>query len=283
MNGRNKRFWWQATIANLQDIDRLWVFRFTKRQRFIFATILASLGVLATQLVPDTWRFVAIVILGIFTYLASAWALREDLAGVEYFTLLFLPTAFTIGWAMAYFLLPVRWLTRIPMTVLFAVCFYGVLLTENIFNVAAIRTIQLLRAAHTVGYFFTLLVAFLFFEVLFAFHLPALLIALIVTLLMFPLTLSYLWSLKLSPELEVKYFLYSAVMSLGIGEISWAISFWPLAANVASLFLVACLYAFLGILQHYFQFRLNRRTAVEYVLVGVAVFLIMVLTTRWGS
>ena len=58
--------------------------------------------------------------------------------------------------AFFYFLLPVRWLTRIPVVVLYAVGIYALLLTENIYNVAADRTIALLRAAHSVGYLLTL-------------------------------------------------------------------------------------------------------------------------------
>ena len=68
--------------------------------------------------------------------------------------------AFTAAIALFYFLLPVRWLTRVPVAVLYAVGMYALLLTENIYNVAADRTIALLRAAQSIGYLLTLLTYF---------------------------------------------------------------------------------------------------------------------------
>lgn len=279
---QSKWLWWRRFQVTIKGVDRLWLFRFNKRQRFVFATVVVGLVVLLTQTVPGKDRLLSIAALGVVSYLFTVWALHEDFAGVEYLTLTFLPVAFTIASASAYFLLPVRWLTRLPIAIAVALSFYSLLLTENIFNVAAIRTIQLLRAAHTVGYFFTLVTAFLLFDVLFALHLSPWWMSFGVAGILFPLVLVYLWSLDLTKNLSEKYYLFSGVLSLSLAQIAWSISFWPMRILVASLFLVTCLYAFLGIVQHYFQMRLNRRTALEYILVGVVVFFIVLVTTRWG-
>ena len=76
------------------------------------------------------------------------------------------------GVALFYFLLPVRWLTRLPVLAIFGISMYLLFLTQNIYNIAAIRTIQLLRAAHAVGFLFTIVSAFLIYNVIFALHLP---------------------------------------------------------------------------------------------------------------
>ena len=60
-----------------------------------------------------------------------------------------LPTLFTAAVGLFYFLLPVRWLTRLPVVILYSIGIYALLLTENIYNVAAERTIALFRAAHS--------------------------------------------------------------------------------------------------------------------------------------
>ena len=51
---------------------------------------------------------------------------------------------------------------------------------------------------------------------------------------------------------------------------------------VGSLALTTSLYIILGLGQHYISERLFRRTLNEYVGVGVAVLLVIFLTTRWG-
>jgi hypothetical protein len=51
----------------------------TKRQRFVLTTIVLSLGLLAIQIADISWRYQAIAVLAILTYLLSAWSLREGI------------------------------------------------------------------------------------------------------------------------------------------------------------------------------------------------------------
>ncbi len=254
-----------------------------KRQRFIVTSALLTIGLLVSQLVGNDLRYMVIAGLAFAAYLLSIWSLREDLAGIEFFTLLFLPVAFSVSTAFFYFLLPVRWLTRLPVAIFFVVGIYSLLLTENIYNVAAIRTIQLIRAAHAVGYFLTLVTAFFIFDVIFSLHLPAWVLALALGLISFPLILQNVWTIDLPKKISSRLWWYSAVSALILAQMALAISFWPLRVSaVGALFLVTILYILLGIIQHYFNGRLNQRTTIEYLLVGLAVFVITFLTTRWG-
>src|SRR3972149_249894 len=161
-------------IATVKRSFKRWDRRFTltKRQQFVAITILLTFGLVLTQLVSDELRYLFVTGLALVTFLFSAFALREDLRGVEWVTLLTLPTLFTAAVALFYFLLPVRWLTRVPVAVLFGVGIYALLLTENIYNVAAIRTIALLRAAHSVGFLLTLVTYFLLVQTALSFRFP---------------------------------------------------------------------------------------------------------------
>src|SRR5688572_29699988 len=101
---------------------------FTKRQRFVVVTGILTIGLLLTQLVSQEFRYPLVIVLSVAAYILSAFALREDIHGVEWLTLLTLPTFFTAAVALFYFLLPERWLTRLPVALLYGVGMYALLL-----------------------------------------------------------------------------------------------------------------------------------------------------------
>src|SRR3990167_2414283 len=69
---------------------------------------------------------------------------------------------------------------RFVFIVLYVLGMYAVMLTENIFSVASIRTIQLFRAARSVSFILALIVSLLFFSVAFSLKLPFYLISILV-------------------------------------------------------------------------------------------------------
>lgn len=256
---------------------------FSKRGKFVFTTLILVFGLLSTQLVHSDLKFLMVGILAFFTYLLSAWVLREDLNGIEWFTLLVLPTMYTAAFGFSYFLLPTRWITRIPIAALYGVGFYALLLTENIYNVAAERTIGLLRAAHAVGFLLTLVCVFLLSETLLSFHLQFWANALIVFLLITPLFFQSLWTIKLEQSSLSNILKYAIFLSLILAQVAFVLSFWPLVTILESLFLTALAYTLLGIGQQYFAGRLFQRAVLEFSSVGLAVFILLLLTTRWGG
>lgn len=254
-----------------------------KRKRFVIVSILLSLGLLATQIVRVEYRYQAIVVLGGISFALSAWALLDDLKGIEWITVLALPLLYPISTGLFYFLLPERLITKLLIVVIFGIGMYALLLTENIFSVAAIRTIQLLRAAHAVGFLLTLVTAFFLFDSIWSFRLPFYVNAVLVSGSSFPLFLQGLWSYRLEEErISAKTLIYSLSLALLMGEIAAVISFWPVTIPVGSLFLVTMAYVGLGISQYHFSDRLFRKTLYEYLGVGIIVFITTFLVTRWG-
>ena len=132
------------------------VLNLNKRQKIIITTGLLTIGLISTQLVDFNLRFKFILALGILAYLLSLWALWEGINWTKAIVLMILPMAFTLAVASFYFLLPVRWLTRLPVAAIFGLTFYLLLLSQNVCNVASIRTIPLYRAASTPAFLFTL-------------------------------------------------------------------------------------------------------------------------------
>ena len=79
-----------------------------RREKFIIVSILLSLGLLATQYVPISWRYGAIALFALISYFMSAWALSEDLQAREWLTILPLPVFYAAAVALFYFLLPAQ-------------------------------------------------------------------------------------------------------------------------------------------------------------------------------
>jgi len=255
----------------------------SKRQKFVFASLLLSLGLLSTQLVTIEfpWRYLAILGFFVVSYIVSAWALFDDLKGLEWLTIVPYPGIYAVSVSLFYFLLPEAMLSRVVIFLLFGMGMYALYLTSNIYSVAAIRTIQLLRAAHAVGFLMSLISGLFFYNSIFSFKWPFFVNSVLVFIVSFPIVLNGLWSVNLEPFLSRKIIIYTITVSFVLAEIAAAISFWPATVWISSLTLVTGLYVFLGLLQHHLQERLFRSTFREYLYMGVGVLMIMIILTPW--
>lgn len=252
-----------------------------KRQKIIVTSIILTIGLLSTQLVNFNLRFRFIAGLGILAYFLSLWSLWEGLNKTKSIILMILPTFFTVAVASFYFLLPVRWLTRLPVAVFFGLLFYLLLLAQNVFNVAAIRTIPLYRAASTASFLFTLLSAFFIYNVIYALNLLFLWNGVVVSLISFPLILQSLWTIAMEDRVSVSIILQSAILSLILGELGLAFSFWPMPTTIWSLALSSSMYILVGLTTQVLRDRVNRRVVWEYLGIGAVVLVVSFLTTSW--
>jgi hypothetical protein len=174
-------------------------------------------------------------------------------------------------------------LTRFPIAFLFGFGYYALLLTENIYNVAAIRTIALLRAAHTVGFLLTIATAFFLFDTILTFHFHSIFQGFLVFLVSLPLLFQALWAIILPEKLEERLIFYSLGLSLLIGEIAFFLAFWPVTSLVGSIFLSSVFYVLLGMGQRHFDQRLFKKEIYEFIIVGTSMFLLMFFATKWGG
>ncbi len=253
----------------------------TKRQKIIISTILITLGLLSTQLVDFNLRFKFLAGLGILAYILSVWALWEGLNWIKAIILMILPTFFSVAVASFYFLLPVRWLTRLPVATAFGIMFYLLLLAQNVFNVAAIRTIPLYRAASTASFLFTLLSAFFIYNVIYAFNLLFLWNGVLVFLISFPLILQVLWSIEMEDRVSASYIIQSLLLSLILGELALSFSFWPMPTTIWSLSLSSAMYVLVGLTTQFLRGRITKRVVWEYLGIGAVVLIVSFLSTSW--
>ncbi|MCL5411564.1 MAG: hypothetical protein M1150_02395 [Patescibacteria group bacterium] len=255
----------------------------TKRYKILITIFLLCLGLF---LLPDfgyAWRkpLLAGILLG--SYLLSAWVFYHDLKGIEFLTLFVLPVFFTLTVGLTYLHFLPTIVFRLAGLAGFGGVMYVILLAENIFNVAAERSIPLVRAAHTVGYLATLAVAFALFSLLYNLYLNSWLIGGIAFITSSFLFLQAFWQIELEDHLNTDLMLNSLVLGLVVGEIAFVFSFWPLQPFGAGLALTTALYVFLGIVQHKLKGNLSQRAVGEYVFVSSTVFALMIFLTHWGA
>lgn len=255
----------------------------SKRKRFIITSVLLSLGFVGIQFVESQYRFFAIGGLGILTLILFIWSLKEGLGMNLTLLALVLPTFFTVGVGLFWFLLPSNILARLPAVIFYGLGIYALCLTTNIYTVSAIRTIALLRAAKGVGFVLTLITSFLIFDTILSLKTSIFLTGLAVVLSSYPLFLQGFWTVPLTVKFSKELFLMSAIASLIVGEVAIALFFWPVTVVVGSLFFTVTAYMLLGLGQAKLEARLFSQTVREYLFVGILVSIGMFFATHWGG
>jgi hypothetical protein len=228
----------------------------------------------------DTW-WLFVVILAIIAYLTTYIAVFEGIDGVEWYMLFVMPITLTVSLYLFYSLLPVRWLTRLPFLVLYALTYYGVLLTSNIINIGVEKSLQLYRAAFSVNFLLQVFIMFLFSQVLLSFKLNFILNFVFIFISVVILSLQLFWSLRPEASFNRRLLVFSNSAAFLLAESAILISFIPLKTNVQALILTATYYSLNGIIYHYLDNRLFKNVIREYAFVAIFVFFIAILTLNW--
>ena len=264
----------------------------TKRQKFVLSSLLLAAGFLGIQFVDFDYRYLSVGGLVFFSLLLCLWALKDGLGKNATLLSLVLPALFT-GGAVLFFLglgdspffLSLHEIFKIGIRILlvavYVIGIYALFLTSNIYNVATARTIQLLRAAHAVGFVLTLVTAFFLFNTILSLRPDFWFVGVGMGLVAFPLLLQGFWSIELEHSISREILYLSIGLSLVVSEIATILSFWPVTVPVGSLALTTILYMGLGLGQAKLQQRLFDKTVREYLLIGLFVFVIMFFTANW--
>ena len=257
------------------------MFILTKRRKFVLSSLVLSFGLYLLAMIGFEYKYQAIAALAFLAAILTFWSLRGAAFDLALWITPVLPMFFTAGVALFYFLLPVNLFTIVPVILIYFVGMYALLLTLNIFSVAAIRTINLFRSASAVGFLLTLLTGFFLYNAALSLKMNFYWNFLTVFLISLPLFLVGLWSVNLEEKMPKEIFLAAMVASYFVGQLELALSFWPVSVTVGSLFLTASVYVLLGLLQAQRLGRLFQKTIIEYLAVGLAVFLTMLFYTSW--
>lgn len=255
----------------------------SKRTRFVITSLILSLGFVGIQFLNDQNRFWAIGILGALTFTLFLWSLFETIKPNMTLLTLVLPVMFTLGVGFFWFLLPTNVFAQIPIVIFYSVGIYILCLIANIYSVASVRTIALLRAARGVGFVLTLLASFLIFDAILSIKTEIYYLIPSVFVFSFLLYIQGFWSIVLSKEFSKDIAFLSGVAALVTTELATILYFWPVTIVVGSLFLTTSFYMLLGLGQAKLEGRFFKSTIREHLVVGILIFIAMFISTRWGA
>jgi len=252
-----------------------------KRAKFVLGAILLTAIFLLGNLTSGP-TFKKALFLGVFCPLFIVFSLWREIMGSKFFLVLILPTFFSVfSFCFVYNLILPIWV-KILFSAFFGLGIYSIFLTVNIFSICLEKMIPLFRAAQAVGFLFTVITSLFAFSFVLLLRLSFWQNGLLVGLISFPLIFQALWSASPKQGIGKKLLIISFILSLVMGELALAISFWPVVSTLGALFLVSALYALVGINQLYLSERLNRKRVLEYTSIAVIVLILMTVTTRWG-
>lgn len=255
--------------------------KISKRQRFIIASILISIMVACYILIPVLQTIPVLIGIGFITYFLCIFSINEDLKGIEYLTLFIIPVLFTIGTILFIQILPERRLYRYPFLAGFPILMYVIFLTQNIFNVAAIRTIQLLRAARAVSYLTTLITAFFLIAAATVNIDNPTVLLLLITILIALLTFQFYWSFDLGSKVGKRVVIYTMMATFLLLQVTLILIFMPVVPALKSLLLITYYYVTLGISTHFLERKLTSRIVLEYTIIACSVSILIFSSLNW--
>jgi hypothetical protein len=252
----------------------------SKRERFILSVIILSLGLFIAEHLLGKSGIFTIFSLAVVTDILLLFSLYGDFKENKSWQIFILPFFFSLAFGLFFFLVPVRYLTRIFTTTLYAVGLYSLFLSENIFTVSSIRTIALLSSARTVSFIITLISYFFLSNVLFSLHFNFYIYIILLSLYTVPLVAHSIWSHTFEKKLaeSLPWTLILSIMILEVGSILW---FWPSTPTVLAIFLTGVFYTMIGLSQVWFDKRLFKNVMWEYIWVGTVVLVSLLAFTSW--
>lgn len=253
-----------------------------KRQRFLIAILILSSILFFSEHQLGKSGIVVAFVLSILTVVLLLISNYKDIKENFSYSLFILPFFFSLAFGLFFFLVPIRYLTRIIITLLYAIGLYSLFLAQNIFTFASIRTIALLSSARIVSFVVTLLSYLFLTNVVFSLDLPIYVTPFLVFIYSFFLVLHSLWTITLEKSIR-PYLLWSVFLSLCLFEIALVLGFWPSNPTVTALFLTGVFYIIVGTSQVWLERRLFRGVLLGYTWVAVVVLLVLIIFTPWGS
>lgn len=259
----------------------------SKRFKYFISSLLSAVGFYLFISLPYESRYYGLLVgmvLVIFCFWFGLGIIFEKSLYTRLMAVL-LPVEFFIGFALFAAILPLNFFGTFFMSLFFGIILYFIFLVENVFLVAiGYKTVPLYRAAYTVSLIILLLSSFFLFDSLLSFRFSYWLntiLAFVVSGLIF---LYQFWAISIELPDDGKnknLLIYVLIPAFLIAQLALAFSFWPVGIFKGSIYLVSMIYVLSGLIQADIRERLFKRFWLEYVWIGVAIFLGIILMTNW--
>lgn len=257
-------------------------FSIDKRQKFVIAIGLLSLGLLYGEYQFERFGIAIAFSLAIFTNIFLWWAIHKDVVENKSFYIFALPFFYSLAFGLFYFLTPTVFTVRLLLMFVYAFGLYSLLLSQNILTVASIRTIQLLSGARIVSFVITLVSFFFLTNIVYTLRVTIFPIIVLLLLYTFPLIYHSLRTYSLQKGMH-PVSIWASALTVSLVEAATLLWFWPSSPTVIALFLTGFFYTIVGLTHIWFERRLFKGVLWEYVWVGTIVFFVLNLFTQWGK
>ena len=271
-------------IKKIKHLFKLFEKKAVKIEKRIRLVISVVLLCVLMALFSSTYFEQAVIflpILIVLTFFTTYFSLLEEISQASWFGLFIMPILTTIFFFLSYYLLPGRWLTRIPFIIFYAISQYAVLLCSNIFNVGVEKSLGLYRAAFSINFFYQTVISFLAFMLIFSFRQIFIINGILVGGISFILAIQLLWSIKLDKRIDKEIYKLAGFIALIISQFALIASFIPLKNTIYALLLTSGYYSISGLIYSYLDQRLFKETIREYLSVLGFVILITYLSISW--
>ena len=258
-----------------------WFARFPKRQRTVVATLLLTMGMLIATFLDYQDALIYLPFYLLYSYILIYLAILENINKWEKILLFLAPLVFELSIFLFYFFVPARWLTRIPFLVIFAICIYALLLSQNIFNVGVEKSIALVRAAFNINFLLMTITSMIANIIILNLDLPIWLYIIAIGVVHFPILWQFIWSVAPSEEFKKWDVKYAFIVCVILSELMMILIFIPLQRQVMALVITSVFYSLSGLLQAYLQERLFKERVREFVGVLVIVSIMALFSARW--
>jgi len=272
----------QGKVSTVKKGRKRLQFAIDKRQKFVLAVIILSLGLFFTEYQLTQWGLIVTLIMPFITVLFLLWAVFEDLKENKLYQVIILPFIYTFAFGFFYLLTPTSFLIRLVLTTIYAFGLYSLFLSQNIFVVSSSRTIQLLSGARIVSFVITLISYFFLTNIVFSFHIIIFPVIVLIAVYTYFLIYHSLWTYTLQKYSQPLLIWVSALTACVI-EVASLVWFWPTNPTVTALFLTGFFYSIVGLSHIWFEKRFFKGILWEYVWVGAIVFFVLLLFTQWGK
>jgi len=272
----------QKNASSAKKGIRLPHFAISKRQKFVLAVVILSLGLFFTEYQLTQWGLIVTLLLPFFTVFFLLWAVFSDLKENKLYQVIILPFIYTFAFGFFYLLTPTSFFDRLLLSAIYAFGLYSLFLSQNIFVVSSSRTIQLLSGARIVSFVITLISFFFLTNIVFSFHVIIFPVVLVIAVYTYLLIYHSLWTYTLQ-KYSQPLMIWVSALTVCVIEITSLVWFWPASPTVTALFLTGFFYAITGLSHIWLEKRFFKGILWEYVWVGTIVFFVLLLFTQWGK
>lgn len=258
--------------------------KISKRGKFVLCMFFLSACMFISEYVSGRLIVVSGLVLGFLTILFLFFILRGDMVRKKSaLPILILPFFYTLSFSLFYSLVPSRFLSKLILTGIYAFGVYSLFLTENIFAISSLRTINLLRSARIVSFVITIFVLFFMFNVIFSLRFPLYVTPVLVGVISYLMATQFLWSYIEEREQGGREItVFSGVIGLMMTELSFVLSLWPVTPAIYAIFLTGIFYTYSGLSHVWIERRLFKGILWEYVWVGILSILFLIIFSKWG-